>query len=72
MANKYYPFSLKENFDLLDHAKDVLVNKHDPNAAEKIRRIKAILSKEGFNTPNVAWLTGPELGFARSIIKETM
>ena len=72
MSKKRYPFSLKENGSYLEHAKDVLIRRHDPGAAEKIRMINEILQKEGFETPGVVWLTWPELDFARNIIKETM
>lgn len=72
MSKKRYPFSLKENGSYLEHAKDVLIRRHDPDAAEKIRMINEIFRKESFETPGVAWLTWPEMSFARDIIKETM
>ena len=56
--SKRYPFSLLEYGSYLEHAKDVLIQQHDPDAVEKIKKINRILAKESPYTPSLA---GPEV-----------
>ena len=68
---KTYPYSLRENGNYLEYARTVLRRQNTPESLANARRIDAILAKESFYTPNVAWLTGPELSFAKMIIRRT-